>query len=125
MTHWKWQSRRRCSLAELVTTAGLGGRWPAITSVSADGKEPVAAAGRTGAVGQLLPFALAGEISREQPFALARRSSGAVNVRRRHQNGDAVERRASSAIRCVPRAGFTSARNRREIPTNPSGSAKW
>jgi hypothetical protein len=29
-THWRWRSRQRCSLAGLVTTAGLSGRWPAI-----------------------------------------------------------------------------------------------
>lgn len=50
-THWRWRSRQRCSLTKLGATAGLGGRWPAITGVSADGKEPVAAAGRNGATG--------------------------------------------------------------------------
>jgi len=40
MTHWKWQSRRRCSLAELVTTAGVGGRWPAISCVPQTVRSP-------------------------------------------------------------------------------------
>lgn len=49
----------------------------------------------------------------------------AVNARRQHQNGDAVERRARSANRCVPGAWFASTCNRREIPTIPYGWAKW
>src|SRR5436190_12145202 len=102
-TRWRSRSKLRCNLAVPVATAGNDGRCPANSCrLRLQGKYPVSSRSR-----------------RRAEVAVA------VNARRRHQNGDAVERRARSANRCVPRAGFASTCNRREIPTSPYGWAKW
>jgi len=73
-THWRWRSRQRCSFAKFGATAGLGGRWPAISCVSAAGKEPVAIMGRNGATGHKRTVSPTLQIARKLPVALTARS---------------------------------------------------